>query len=214
MTTQIPDEMPENAESQSPKMQLLKLALEMGPLVIFFIVNSRAGIFNATAAFMVAIVIALGLSWWFFKKLAVMPLVTCIFVMVFGGLTLYLQNETFIKLKPTIVNLMFAAILLGGLMFNRQFLKILFGEVFNLTPEGWHKLTIRWGGFFVVLALINEIVWRNFSTDFWVNFKVFGIMPLTMVFGMMQMPLLMRYQKEDAEQDAKQDGESAKDSSG
>ena len=156
--------------------------------------NSRTDIFIATAAFMVAIVIALPASWWLMRRLPTMPLVTAVFVLVFGGLTLYLNDEVFIKLKPTIVNAMFGIILLGGLAFGRSFLKIVFADVFHLTPEGWRQLTLRWGLFFFVLALLNEIVWRNFSTDTWVNFKVFGIAPLTMIFGMMQIGLLTRFE--------------------
>lgn len=174
--------------------QILKLLLELGPLVVFFVFNSRADIFTATAAFMVAIFIALPVSWWLMKRLPVMPLVTAVFVLVFGGLTLYLADELFIKLKPTIVNLLFGGILLGGLLFGRSLLRIVFVDVFRLTDEGWRVLTFRWGLFFVFLAVLNEIVWRNFSTDMWVNFKVFGIMPLTMVFGMAQLRLLQRYE--------------------
>ena len=174
--------------------QVLKLVIEMGPLVVFFVMNSRTDIFTATAAFMVAIVIALPASWWLMRRLPTMPLVTAVFVLVFGGLTLYLNDEIFIKLKPTIVNAMFGIILLGGLASGRSFLKIVFADVFHLTPEGWRQLTLRWGLFFFLLALLNEIVWRNFSTDAWVNFKVFGIAPLTMIFGMMQIGLLTRFE--------------------
>ncbi|VAW10652.1 Intracellular septation protein IspA [hydrothermal vent metagenome] len=174
--------------------QILKLVIEMGPLVVFFVMNSRTDIFTATAAFMVAIVIALPASWWLMRRLPTMPLITAVFVLVFGGLTLYLNDELFIKLKPTIVNVMFGAILLGGLASGRSFLKVVFADVFHLTPEGWRQLTFRWGLFFLLLAVLNEIVWRNFSTDTWVNFKVFGIVPLTMIFGMMQIGLLTRFE--------------------
>ncbi len=186
-----------SADTEAPVFgakQILKLLIEMGPLVVFFVMNSRTDIFTATAAFMVAIVIALPASWFLMKRLPTMPLVTAVFVLVFGGLTLYLNDEIFIKLKPTIVNVMFGAILLGGLAFGRSFLKIVFADVFRLTEEGWRHLTFRWGLFFFLLAVLNEIVWRNFSTDDWVNFKVFGIAPLTMVFGMMQMGLLTRFE--------------------
>ena len=173
---------------------LLKLVLEIGPLAIFFIANAKFGIFAATGAFMVAITISLTLSRLVFGKLAIMPLVTGVFVMVFGGLTLWLQDETFIKLKPTIVNILFATIMLGGLYFKKLVWKLLFGDVIQLTDEGWQKLQLWWGIFFLVLAALNEVVWRNFSTDMWVNFKVFGIMPLTFIFSLALLPLMMRHQ--------------------
>ncbi|WIY52761.1 septation protein A [Devosia sp. YIM 151766] len=173
--------------------QITKLALELGPLVVFFIMNGRADIFVATAWFMAAMTISLLLSWIILKKVAVMPLVTGVVVLVFGGLTLWLQDDTFIKMKPTITNVMFASILLGGLVFGQSLLKYVFGDVYKLRPEGWWKLTLNWGLFFVVLAVLNEAVWRNFSTDFWVAFKVWGIMPLTIVFSMSQLPLLNKY---------------------
>lgn len=168
----------------------LKLALELGPLVVFFLLNYRAGIFYATGGFMIATVISLTLSKLLLGKIAIMPLVTGVFVLVFGGLTLYLADDLFIKLKPTIVNCLFGSILLGGLAFKVPLLKPLLGEAFPLDDEGWVKMTFRWGVFFFFLALLNEIIWRNFSTDFWVNFKVFGIMPLTMLFAGTQVYLL------------------------
>lgn len=180
-------------EHMSPGRQMLKLALEFGPLVVFFLVNAYYDIFWATGAFMVATVISLVLSRLTFKKIAVMPLVTGVFVLVFGGLTLYLQNDTFIKVKPTIVNLLFASILLTGLAFGHSLLRYLLSDVIHLRPEGWRILTLRWGLFFVALALLNEIVWRSFSTDVWVSFKVFGIMPLTIIFGMTQIGVLTHY---------------------
>ncbi len=183
------------------KPQLLKLALELGPLVIFFVVNARTDIFVATAWFMGAMVISLSLSWLLLKRIAVMPLVTGVVVLVFGGLTLYLQDDTFIKMKPTIVNVMFGTVLLGGLVFGHSLLRHVFGEVYKLQEKGWSVLTLRWGVFFFVLALLNEVVWRNFSTDFWVSFKVWGIMPLTIIFSLLQMKLLSQYapQEEAAE---------------
>lgn len=173
--------------------QLIKLGLELGPLVLFFIANARAGIFVATAWFMAAMVVSLALSWLIMKRIAIMPLVTGIVVLIFGGLTLWLQDDTFIKMKPTIVNSLFAAVLLGGLLFGQNLLKYVFGEVYKLQEEGWRQMTLRWGLFFVVLAILNEVVWRSFSTDIWVAFKVWGIMPLTFVFSIMQLPLLTRY---------------------
>ncbi|MBE7732701.1 septation protein A [Devosia faecipullorum] len=176
--------------------QIIKLALELGPLVIFFIMNGRADIFVATAWFMAAMAVSLALSWLILKKVAVMPLVTGVVVLVFGGLTLWLQDDTFIKMKPTITNVMFASVLLGGLVFGQSLLKYVFGDVYKLRPEGWWKLTLNWGLFFVVLAVLNEVVWRNFTTDFWVAFKVWGIMPLTVIFSLTQLPLLNKYAPE------------------
>ena len=187
---------------------ILKLVLELGPLVIFFFANSRGKmlvemfpvldglggpIFIATALFMVAITISLSVSLLLTGKLPIMPMVTGIVVLVFGGLTLYLQDELFIKLKPTIVNLLFGSILLGGLYFGRSLLGYVFNSVFKLDDDGWRKLTFRWGIFFLCLAILNEIIWRNFSTDFWVAFKVWGMMPISMVFTFSQMPLIMRH---------------------
>lgn len=173
--------------------QLTKLGLELGPLVVFFFMNARADIFVATAWFMGAMVISLIASWLILKRVAVMPLVTGAVVLVFGGLTLWLQDDTFIKMKPTITNVLFGSVLLGGLLFGQSLLRYVFGDVYKLKPEGWYQLTLRWGIFFFVLAVLNEVVWRYFSTDFWVAFKVWGIMPLTIVFSMLQLPLLTRY---------------------
>ena len=187
---------------------LLKLALELGPLGVFFLFNARGEqiaaafpvlqqvgkpIFLATAAFMVAISISLVVSLWLTKRLPIMPLVSGAVVLVFGALTLWLHDELFIKLKPTIVNCLFGTVLLGGLLFGKALLGYVFDSAFRLTNEGWRKLTFRWGVFFFVLAAINEIVWRSFSTDFWVSFKVFGIMPITLVFTLTQLPLIQKH---------------------
>ncbi len=183
--------------------QLTKLAVEMGPLVVFFLVNSLAGrfledpkqsIFWATGAFMIASPLALIASRLLLGHIATMPLVTGVFVLVFGGLTLWLHDDLFIKMKPTIVNVLFAVILFGGLATGRPFLRYVFGQAFHLTEEGWSKLTFRWAWFFLALALLNEIMWRNFSTETWAAFKVFGIMPLTMLFAMSQIGLMMRHE--------------------
>ncbi|MBO1908363.1 septation protein A [Microvirga sp. 3-52] len=188
---------------------LLKLALELGPLALFFFGNAygdRFGfpegqrIFAATGVFIVATVIALGISYWLVRKLPIMPVVSGIVVVVFGGLTLFLQDETFIKLKPTIVNTMFGIVLLGGLYFRKPLLQIVLDSVFDLDEEGWRKLTFRWALFFFALAVLNEIVWRTQTTDFWVSFKVFGIMPLTIAFALAQTPLLLRHEIKKAEE--------------
>ncbi|HEX2137554.1 MAG TPA: septation protein A [Microvirga sp.] len=173
---------------------LLKLALELGPLVLFFLANQRAGIFAATGLFVAATVVALAVHYVLVRKLPIMPLVSGVVVVVFGGLTLALQDELFIKLKPTIVNTLFGLTLLGGLYFGKPLLALVLDSMFELTEEGWRKLTLRWAIFFFVLAALNEIVWRTQSTDFWVSFKVFGIMPLTLAFALAQTPLLMRHE--------------------
>lgn len=170
-----------------------KLLIELGPLLVFFGVNAAYGIFAGTGAFMAATVISLGLAWWLYHKVPVMPLVSAVIVLAFGGLTLYLHDETFIKLKPTIVYTMFAVLLLAGLVARKHLLALLFGPVFNLTDEGWRKLTLRWAVFFVAMAVLNEFVWRNFSTDTWVSFKAFGFLPITFLFAMAQVPLMQRY---------------------
>ena len=190
---------------------LLKLALEMGPLIVFFFANLRGEwlvgvfpalavfgqpIFIATALFMAATAISLGVSWVLLRSLPMMPLVSGVVVFVFGALTLWLNNDLFIKMKPTIVNALFGAVLLGGLVFGKALLGYVFDSAFRLDAEGWRKLTFRWGVFFFFLALVNEVVWRNFSTDFWVAFKVWGIMPITLAFTFSQMPLIMRHSAE------------------
>ena len=174
----------------------LKLALDIGPLVLFFAANSRFGIFTATASFMAAVLIALAVSYALTRHIAIMPLVTAVIVLIFGTLTLVLHNDTFIKLKPTIIYVLFGGTLVGGLMFGKSFLGVLFDSVFDLTDEGWRKLTWRWAFFFFALAVANEIVWRNFSTDIWVSFKLFGVVPLTFLFGALQYPLLTKYHVE------------------
>ena len=181
-------------EPEITGQQLLKMLLELGPLVAFFMVNSVRGVFWGTGAFMVATIAALIASKLLFGRIPIMPLVSGFFVLIFGGLTLVLQDDLFIKMKPTIVNSLFAAILFGGLYYRHALLKHLFGEVFHLTEEGWRALTFRWACFFVVLAVVNEVVWRSFSTDFWISFKIWGIMPLTMAFAIAQIGLLKRFE--------------------
>ena len=193
---------------------LLKLVLDLGPLLLFFLANSRpalflplvspilpadmalggrTGIFVATAVFMVAVVVALAVSYALTRHLPVMPLVTAVVVLVFGSLTLVLHDELFIKLKPTIIYLLFGVVLLGGLAAGKSLLGTVFDSVFHLTEEGWRKLTLRWALFFFALAILNEIVWRSQTTDVWVSFKVFGVVPLTFLFAALQYPLLTRY---------------------
>ena len=172
---------------------LFKLATELGPLMIFFVANARFNLFVATGAFMVAIVAAMVVSYVVTRHVPMMALVTGIIVIVFGTLTLVLHDETFIKVKPTIIYGLFAAILGGGLLFGRSFIAIMFDQMFNLTAHGWRILTMRWALFFFAMAILNEIIWRTQSTDFWVAFKAFGVIPLTMVFAIIQMPLIKRF---------------------
>ena len=186
--------------TEKPQLNpMLKLALDLGPLLLFFVANSRYGIFTATATFMVAVLAALVVSYAMTRRLPIMPVVTAVIVVVFGGLTLILHDATFIKVKPTIIYGLFGAVLIGGLVFNKPLLCILFDSLFHLTEEGWRKLTLRWAIFFFALAALNEIVWRNASTDLWVDFKVFVAVPLTLIFGALQVPLLRRYAVEPAE---------------
>jgi intracellular septation protein len=160
---------------------------------VFFFANNHYDIFVATATFMVAVLVALVISYILTRHLPIMPVVTAIIVVVFGGLTLFLHDATFIKVKPTIIYALFGAILLGGLFFNKPLLGMVLDSMFQLTEEGWRKLTLRWALFFFVLAVLNEIVWRNTSTNVWVDFKVFGVVPLTFIFGALQVPLLNKY---------------------
>ncbi|MFS8036577.1 septation protein A [Xanthobacter sp. AM11] len=178
-----------------PKMSpWLKIGLELGPLVLFFAANAYGGIYVATGAFMVATLASLAAMWVLARRIAVMPLVSALVVMVFGSLTLWLQDDHFIKLKPTMVNALFGALLLGGLVFRKPLLPYVFDGMVQLTDEGWRVLTIRWGVFFLVMAVVNELVWRSFSTDTWVAFKTFGYLPLTFAFAMLQAPLMARHE--------------------
>ncbi len=175
---------------------ILKLTLDIGPLVLFFAANSRFGIFAATGAFMVAVLSAIAISYVITRHIAIMPVVTAAIVLMFGSLTLVLHDELFIKLKPTIIYVLFGGTLLAGLALDKPFLSILFDQMFHLTEEGWRKLTWRWVLFFFALAIANEIVWRTQTTDFWVSFKLFGVVPLTFLFGALQMPLINKYSVE------------------
>jgi intracellular septation protein len=175
------------------KRRLYATALELGPLVLFFLVTSKWEIYAGTAVFMVATAIAVPTYRWLEGRWPIMPLVGGFFVLVFGGLTIWLQDPTFIKLKPTIVNCLFGLILGGGLLLGRPLLKPIFGAAFRLTDEGWRKLTIRWTLFFFVLAIVNEIAWRNFSDSNWAASKLVVSFPLTLVFAFLQVPLLKRY---------------------
>jgi intracellular septation protein len=174
--------------------QVRRLALDLGPLLIFFAAFKYLGIFGATAAFIVAVLVALAVSYLLERRLSPMPLFTAVLVVIFGGLTLYLRNDVFIKMKPTVLYGFFGAVLLGGLAFNRLFIKYVFAQAFELNELGWKKLTVRWGLFFLCLAAINETVWRSTSTATWVSFKVWGIIPLIFLFALAQTPLVIKHQ--------------------
>jgi len=176
---------------------LYKLLIDIGPLAVFFIFYTRSGLQASILPFMVATVIAVLFSYILEKKIPIMPTVGAGIVLLFGGLTIYFDNDVFFKMKPTIINLLFAVILYGGILINKPLLKYLLGAALKLEEEGWKILTQRWIGFFIALAVLNEIVWRTQSTDVWVNFKVFGILPITFIFTMTQFPLIKKYQLED-----------------
>ncbi len=173
---------------------IYKLFIDIGPLAVFFIFYTRSGLQASILPFMVATVIAVLFSYILEKKIPIMPTVGAGIVLIFGGLTIYFDNEVFFKMKPTIINFLFAAILYGGILIKKPLLKYLLGAALKLEEEGWKILTQRWIGFFIALALLNEIVWRTQSTDIWVNFKVFGIMPITFIFTLSQFSLIKRFQ--------------------
>jgi len=192
-----------------PQMAALpKFALEMGPLLLYFIAyfrgtwlidnislfsNFKDPIFPATAIFMVAAVLALTISLVVMRQILIMPLVSGIVIVIFGGLSLWFQNDIFAKLKPTIINSLFALVLFGGLYFKKSLLSFVLGPAFRLDEAGWRKLTLRWAWFFVVLAVLNEVVWRSFGTDSWMTYRTFGPMALSFLFIIVQMPLIMHH---------------------
>jgi intracellular septation protein len=188
--------------TSSPKMgQGTKLLIELGPLVAFFIANWKAGIFWGTGIFMVATAVALSVSWALTRKIAMVPLVSAVFVALFGALTLWLHSDLFIKVKVTLINALFGAVLLGGVAMGRSYIKLIMGEAVKLTEEAWRTLSIRWGVFFLAMAGLNEVVWRSLSTDAWVNFKVFGLLPITLVFALANAPYMTRHMIEDEKLD-------------
>lgn len=187
-----------SGSGRKPAASLRRFALDLGPLVLFFVTfQFTHNIYVATALFMAAVLIALGVGYSLERRLSPMPVVTAILVVVFGGLTLYLKNDTFIKMKPTVLYASFGAVLIGGLAFNRLFIKYIFADAFELTEPGWRSLTWRWGIFFFILAVVNEFVWRHFSTGVWVSFKVWGIFPLIFLFALSQAPMLLKHQTEN-----------------
>lgn len=174
-------------------MKLKKFLIEMGPLLVFFAVNYKFGLVGATIALMITTPISVGLYWLMFKKVPTMPLVTAAVVIIFGGLTIYMDDTFFIKIKPTIVFLLFAGGLLGALAFGRSLMKVALGEAVQMTDRGWVLMSLHWGLFFLLMAGLNEFVWRNFSEDSWVTFKVFGVLPITLIFSVLQLILIRHH---------------------
>ena len=175
------------------KGSLIKSLIEIIPLILFFITNAKYGIIFATKTFVITTLIALIVSYLYFKKVSTPLLITSFLVLIFGGLTIFFKDPTFIKLKPTIVYFLFSIFLLLGLVLKKNFLQIYLSSLIKLNDIGWDILTKRWIFFFLAMALLNEIIWRNFSTDFWVSFKVFGFLPLTIIFTILQQSLIKKY---------------------
>ena len=176
----------------------IKLFIDIGPLAVFFIYYKVSGdLIDAILPLMLATIISVVISYILEKKITIMPTLGAGIVVIFGGLTIIFDNKIFIFMKPTIINIIFAAILYGGIILKKPLLKYLLGSALKLEEEGWSILTQRWAAFFIALAVLNEIVWRTMSEEFWVNFKVFGILPITFIFTMTQFPLIKKYQIED-----------------
>ena len=175
---------------------LLKFLTDFGPLLIFFVVYSKSGndLSAAIPPLIISTLCAVAVVYYVEKKIPYIPLVGGFIVSFFGGLTLYFDNPIFIYLKPTIVNILFAgALLIGNHFFKKNFLKLMLAKSFNLDDLGWDKLNNRWAFFFIFLAVMNEIVWRTQSEYMWVNFKVWGILPLTFIFTALQLPLINKH---------------------
>jgi intracellular septation protein len=172
---------------------MLKALVEYGPIAVFFGTYLAAGLYTATAAIIIATLLVLVISYVIERRIPFMPLITAIIIGVFGGLTLWLQDETFIKMKPSIIQIIFGIVLLVGLYTKHLFVKKLLGASLQMEDKGWIILTRRLAIFFFSMALLNEIVWRTQTTDFWVSFKVFGILSLTILFFITQAQLLKKY---------------------
>ena len=193
----------ETANTKTKEKKLnggLKFALEFGPLIAFFAAYKWADIFTATAVIMIGTTIALAVTWFITRKLSIMPIVTLVLITVFGGLTLYLKDPSFIQIKVTIINGLFATILLGGWLIKKPLLKFVFGEAMNLDSTGWLKLTLHWGLFFLALAVANEVIRKMVTMDTWVTYKTFGILPLTFIFAISQLPLMQRHMIEESKE--------------
>lgn len=181
------------AQPAAESKQVAKMILDLAPLLIFFAAYMATDIYVATAVLMAATVVSMIVSRLWLGHISVTLVLTTVLVVGFGALTLWLNDPSFIKMKPTMVNLLFAGALGAGLFTGRNFLQLLLGQAFRLTEEGWRKLTYRWIGFFLAMAVLNEIVWRNFSEATWASFKVFGILPITIIFAMLQVGLIQRH---------------------
>jgi len=179
----------------------LKFALELGPLALFFLAYWKFGIMPATGVMVAAVLASLVVSYVKLRRVPIMPLVTAAIVVVFGGLTFYFNDTTFIKMKPTVLYSLFAAALVFGLVFRRPILQVMFDGALNLTEAGWRILSWRWAVFFVFLAALNEYVWRHYSESAWVTFKSFGFMPLTIAFALAQTPVILKHERKDAPTD-------------
>jgi intracellular septation protein len=187
---------PERAKPLEPEVdsrQFARLAIDLGPLLLFFAIFMFAGIYWATGALMIATVASMIVSRAVLGHVSTSLVVTTAMVVLFGAMTFWFQDARFIKMKPTIVNLLFAGLLLAGMLTGRSFLRLLLSHAFELTDAGWRQLTVRWIGFFLAMAAMNEVVWRTFSEATWASFKVFGILPLTIAFMAVQMPLIERH---------------------
>ena len=183
-----------------------QLLVDLGPVALFMLTYNLAhrfdathAIFWATGVFMAATLAGLAYARFVQKRTPPMLIVTAVVVLVFGGLTIALQNALFIKIKPTIINLLYATVIFGGLLFRQNIWKMLFRSAFDLPDHAWNILAVRWGSFFVFLAALNEVVWRNTSEEFWANFKFFGVFPITIAFALANVPLLMKHQRKEDE---------------
>ncbi|MEZ5922996.1 MAG: inner membrane-spanning protein YciB [Hyphomicrobiaceae bacterium] len=182
---------------------IYKLVLEFLPLGLFFVFTERYDVYVGTAVMMGTTVISMAIIWWIWRSIALMALITAATGLLFGAMTIYWTDPLFVKLKPTIVGFLFASILLGGLMINKPLLKPLLGEDLNLTEKGWRAVTWRWMWYFIFVAFLNEAVWRGANlvwpdaprtaTEFWAAFKAFGLMPITILYGLWQIPLVRRH---------------------
>ncbi|MBA5723950.1 septation protein A [Candidatus Liberibacter sp.] len=194
--------------SLSPKNQFVKFLVELGPLVVFFLSNAYGyklthhypvlsqfggSVFIATISLVLTTGISLGISWFWLREINIIPLLSGVGVLVFGALTIWFRDERFIKIKPTVFYLLLSSILFVGLAYGKSFLNIFLSQIICLDPDGWRKLTIRWAFFFLFLSLLNEMVWRNFSTQTWALFKMAGTFPITIIFSLAQMGLIKRH---------------------
>ena len=175
---------------------LLKFIADFGPLLIFFTVYYKSGndLSVAIPPLIISTIIAVGVIYFLEKKIPYIPLVGGVVISLFGGLTLYFNNPVFIYMKPTIINVIFAiTLIVGKTFFNKNFLKFFFKTAFQLDELGWSKLNNRWAYFFIFLAILNELVWRTQPETTWVNFKVWGILPLTFIFTALQLPMINKH---------------------